>query len=324
MLKFYAEEAIRELPQAGEIARKYPHLEWIDDYQMFHRKTMALEKRSVIFARKRGPWLKPFHCYYQNHEYEHFSLDVAEGCLFDCVYCYLQSYLNHQALVVFPEEPSLFEEVQRRSRAWISTGLLSDSFLAEERSPLIGEVSRHIAADSVLELRSKSCVVTFLADPAIDRDRVVVSWSLNPEPIVRRYEYGTASLQERLDAAEKAVQWGYRIAFHLDPVFYFEGWETAYHSVLQEIKRYPAASIAFLSLGLFRYMPDLGAVIRKRFPLHEVMTGEFFPDSDGKYHYFRGIRRKMYRHFTQWLEPWRGSVPIFWSMEPDKSLTPGE
>lgn len=322
-IRAYAEESIREMPGASKLVQGFPDLEWIENYQTFQRRTVALEKRSIIFARKRGPWIKPFHCYYQS-EYKHYSLDIAEGCLFDCVYCYLQSYLNHQALVMFLPEPSLFDEVRNRNGAWISTGLLSDSFLAEENLPLVRELSRHVPSDSILELRSKSSEVDFLADPAIDRSRIVISWSLNPETIVTRYEFGTASLQDRLAAAEKAAQWGYRIAFHLDPVFYFDGWETAYPSLLREIGRFPTESIAFLTLGLYRYMPDLGSVIRKRFPLHEVMSGEFFPDSDGKYHYFRGIRRKMYRQFTEWLENWRGSVPVFWAMEPDKSLVPIE
>lgn len=319
-VRFYAESSIRDLPQAAEILRKHADLEWIEDYQTFRRETIVLEKRSVIFARKRGAWLKPFACYHQNHEYEYFSLNLAEGCLFDCVYCYLQSYLNHQALVLFLEEPALFHELEHRKRSWISTGLLSDSFLAESYYSLLPALSHHIPDDCLLELRSKSCNLPFLSDPTIRRERVVLSWSLNPQRIVDRYEYQTASLQQRLQAAKSAIDAGFNVGFHLDPVFHFHGWETAYESLFQQLAAFPQAGVAFLSLGLFRYMPDLGAVIRKRFPVHDVMTGEFFPDVDGKYHYFRGIRKQMYRQFAEWLKPWLERTPVFWSMEPDGNL----
>src|SRR5437868_5976576 len=130
-LSFYAEKAIGKLPEADVILGRLPAFEWIDSFQDFRRPSVSMEKRSIIFARKRGPWLKPFHCYHQSPAYRYFSLDVAEGCLSDCVYCYLQSYLNQAALVVFVPDASLETELHALGEnCWISTGLLSDSFLA--------------------------------------------------------------------------------------------------------------------------------------------------------------------------------------------------
>ena len=305
-----------------QILKRYPDLEWIEDYQTFRRETMHREKRCVIFALKRGAWLKPFHCYHQNSEFHYLSLDLAEGCSFDCVYCYLQSYLNNGALVVFVNRDGLEEELQsfQNQRIWISTGLLTDSLLAEEFNPQIEWLSHVVPDRAVLELRTKSANTKFLEDPNIRRDRVVAAWSLNPEPIASHYEYGTASVAERLAAAKHAVSLGYRVAFHFDPVFYFDGWEEAYSNLIDELRSIESEQIAFLSLGLFRYMPDLGAIIRKRFPYHEILTGEFFPQSGGKYHYLRSIRKEMYGKFQMWLEPWITKVPVFWSMEPEDAM----
>src|SRR5262249_39751404 len=135
-LRILAEKAVESLPATLSFLKNRPDVEWIDDYQKFSKPTVTEEKRCIIFARKRGSWVKPFHCY--NHsEFQYFSLDLAEGCLFDCVYCYLQSYLNHQALVLFVPEPDLFSELRRlKGRCWISTGLLSDSLLAESCMPV--------------------------------------------------------------------------------------------------------------------------------------------------------------------------------------------
>ncbi|HJZ13296.1 MAG TPA: hypothetical protein VJ521_14165 [Acidobacteriota bacterium] len=319
-LHFFAEKTLANDPAFLSIFAGLPDLEWIDDYQSFRRQTIVQEKRCVVFARKRGAWLKPFHCY-DNPKFTYLSLDIAEGCLFDCVYCYLQTYLNHGALVLFVDIDQLQGELRRLEGGnyWISTGLLSDSFLAESFYPVMARISQWIPLNSTLELRSKSGEVHSLADPGIKRDSVVVAWSLNPQPVAATYEYRAASLECRLRAAREALDLGYRVAFHFDPVFYFEGWRDAYAKLFEEIRDFPPKRVAFLSIGLFRYMPDLGAMIRKRFPFHPVLTQEFFPDADGKYHYFRAIRKEMYRNFCVWLEPWK-DVPVFWSMEPDRRL----
>jgi len=324
-MNFFAEEAIRDLPEHELLARKYPFLAYIDDYQNFRLQSMHQEKQCVIFARKRGAWLKPFHCYHQNTEYAFYSLDLAEGCHFDCAYCYLQTYLNHGALVLFLEDASLPKELERLASQsdhslWISTGLLSDSLLADQYYPLLAKLTSWIPEGSILEARSKADSISSLAAKEIDRQKLVISWSLNPQIIVERFEYGAITLDQRLQAARQVIGMGYRVGFHLDPVFHFEGWETAYGELLKSLREFDPERIAFFSVGLFRYMPELGVTIRQRFPYHSILTGEFFPDRDGKYHYFRGIRKEMYRKFGDWLIPWKNSVPILWSMEPDERM----
>jgi spore photoproduct lyase len=208
----------------------------------------------------------------------------------------------------------------QQERLWISTGLVTDSLLAEQFNPQIADLSTLIPENAILELRTKSADTSLLENPAIDRTRVVVAWSLNPESIATKYEFGTATVAERINASQHAVSLGYRVAFHFDPVFYFDGCGEAYENLIDELKQIPNQNLAFFSVGLFRYMPDLGAVIRQRFPYHEILTGEFFRQSDGKYHYLRHIRKEMYRNFQLWLEPWSEKVPVFWSMEPDGQI----
>ena len=319
---FFAENSIQKLPAFEEIKARHPELRWIESYQTFRNRGLAEEKNCLIYARKRGAWLKPFHCYHHNSEFEYYSLDVAEGCPFDCVYCYLQSYLNHGALVLFVNLEDLKLELQqfRQEQLWISTGLLTDSLICEKYFSILPEISPFLPAGSILELRTKSADVSILDRSEISRDQVVISWSLNPPIIADHYEYRASDLTSRLKGAQQAINLGYRVGFHLDPVFYFDGWREAYQGLLEKIHEFPLNKVAFLSVGLFRYMPDLGAIIRKRFPLHPILSAEFLPDEDGKYHYFREIRKDMYQTFSGWMAPWKKTVPIFWSMEPDERL----
>ena len=321
---FYAESSLRDLPIFHKIQAICPELKWIDDYQTFRMNGIAQEKKCLIYARKRGPWLKPFHCYQQESGFEYFSLDIAEGCPFECVYCYLQSYLNHGALVLFVNLDDLKDELQQRvsQNMWISTGLLSDSLISESRFPVLSEISNLLPDGAILELRTKSDEIGILNAPGINPAQIVISWSLNPEQIAQQYEFRAAPLNARLEAARKTIALGYRVGFHFDPVFYFEGWEEAYAELFKSIQEFPRKKIAFLSVGLFRYMPELGATIRDRFPHHPILSGEFVADSDGKFHYFREIRKEMYSSFSEWLTYWNSCTPVFWSMEPDQRLLP--
>jgi spore photoproduct lyase len=228
--------------------------------------------------------------------------------------------LNNGALVIFVNRDGLEKELQNLDSepVWISTGILTDSLLAEEQYPMVGWLSHRLPEQATLELRTKSANVEILNDPNISRDKLVVAWSLSPETVVTGYEYGTSSLLRRLNAARRAQELGYRIAFHFDPVFHFEGWRQAYAKLFSDLQEFKSEQLAFLSIGLFRYMPELGSVIRKRFPYHEILTEEFFPDQDGKYHYLRSIRKEMYAQFQEWLRNW--NVPILWSMEPEDKL----
>jgi spore photoproduct lyase len=320
--RFFAEKQVRDFPIVRDFEAKHQELQWIESYQQFHMGRTTQEKQCLIYACKRGPWLKPFHCYHQNFEFQFYSLDAAEGCSFDCVYCYLQSYLNHGALVLFVNLNDLKEELRscQQKNLWISTGLLTDSLVSEKYFPILPEISPLLPHGSVLELRTKSDDVQALSDSSIHREQIVVSWSLNPSFIANGYEYRAADLASRLKAANQAMEMGYRLGFHLDPVFYFDGWQNAYRELVDRIRQFPKEKIAFLSVGLFRYMPDLGSVIRKRFPMHPILAGEFLADEDGKYHYFREIRKEMHREFSSWLEPWKPEVPVFWSMEPDERI----
>jgi hypothetical protein len=100
----------------------------------------------------------------------------------------------------------------------IGTGELADSLALD---PLTG-LSRHLVpffaarANATLELKTKTDNVGELLD--LDpRGRVVVSWSVNAPAIVAAEEHGTASLAERLSAARRVQEAGYRLGFHFDP-----------------------------------------------------------------------------------------------------------
>ncbi|MBF0619974.1 MAG: DNA photolyase, partial [Candidatus Omnitrophica bacterium] len=124
---------------------------------------------------------------------------------------------------------------------------------------------------------------------------IVVGWSVNTPRMIAENEYYTASLEARLDAARQCAKAGYSLAFHFDPMFYYDGWEEEYASVVDAIfQAVPARSIRWISLGTLRMTPLQKKVIENRFPENRILSAELVTGVDGKLRYSGDVRQKMY------------------------------
>ncbi len=141
----------------------------------------------------------------------------------------------------------------------------SDSLLYEgvtgyvrQLAPLFGDPSRNPHRCRLL-LLTKSQNAHFLADVAPQhRDAVVVSFSLNPEPIADLWEGKwpdgsrvTPSITSRLEAARVAQDLGFEIRMRLDPILTPPGWLSHYRDFVSQIKSL-RLDFALWTLGTYR------------------------------------------------------------------------
>ena len=111
----------------------------------------------------------------------------------------------------------------------------------------------------------------------------MVSWSINPEPVVQREEHKTASLAARLRAAQRCRAAGYKIGLHFDPLLYYPGWEADYEPfVAQVFNALPPGDVTYEYVGSLRFPSALKDVVRERFPKSRLMYAELVPGADGK------------------------------------------
>ena len=241
---------------------------------------------------------------------QYFVLHLGQGCLFDCHYCYLQSFLNNPLMTLFGNLEQLFEKLDHKTRGKkfhfrIGTGEYTDSLALEPLTGLASYLVNYFAdhPNATLELKTKSSNVDELLDLNHCR-HTVISWSMNPPSIIDTIEEGTASLEERLTAAKKAVSAGYKVAFHLDPLVYFEDWEKQYHNLIDQIfTSVSPDDVAWISAGSFRYTAALKAMIQARFPEDELTRkGEMIKGSDGKHRYFKTVRQEMFSSIKTKIE----------------------
>ena len=281
-------------------------------------------KKRLVIATHKGEFLKK--CPGSDGQVccNYFVINFASNCSMDCRYCYLQEYLSsNPALKVFSNTGDLLREAEellsqhRRFFFRIGTGEITDSLALD---PYIG-FSRDIVPffaeqpNALLELKTKSdCVDDLLTiDP---KDRIVVAWSMNPQRMIELHEQGTASLDERLAAARRCQEAGYRLAFHFDPMIEYPGWERDYEDTAERLfASIDWRRIAWLSMGVLRITPALKRTMRQRFSSTSLLTGEQVLCPDGKLRYFQPLRVAMYKKMLAWMRRAAPTVKVYLCME---------
>jgi spore photoproduct lyase len=245
---------------------------------------------------KSCPGTRNYHCC--GYRILHFGVQCSLGCS----YCILQAYLNQPNLRVFGNVDEIFGELSenlardRHSLYRIGTGEFSDSLLLDPFTELSRLLVPYFskAPNAVLELKTKTNFVENLN--GLDHGgHTIVAWSLNSDEIRKKEEPFAATIAERLEAARLCAGQGYFLAFHFDPIIDYPGWKSGYRRTLDRLfAAVDPARIVWISLGAFRFMPELKEIIRRRHPSSRIVYGEFIPGLDGKMRYFRDIRAEFY------------------------------
>lgn len=245
---------------------------------------------------KSCPGTRHYHCC--GYRILHFGTQ----CTLDCSYCILQAYLNQPNLRLFGNLDDMMEELSddlannsgRLHR--VGTGEFTDSLLLDPYTGLSRVLVPFFAQrpNAVLELKTKTDFVANL-DGLEHNGHTIVAWSLNAEHVRRREEPFAATLEERLRAARFCSERGYFLAFHFDPIIEYPGWRSGYGEVLDMLfGSVDPSRVVWISLGAFRFMPDLKAIIQERHRRSHIPYGEFIRGLDGKMRYFRDIRVEFY------------------------------
>lgn len=321
----FAEDSVKESPIVEELRKTLPEesFQYIPsepDRESFSSES-GLDKLYVV--RFKGRFLRSCPATRFYHCCGYTILHFGENCPVGCTYCILQAYLNRSYLRIFGNIDDMLAEAEGVFLQYpevlfrVGTGEFTDSLILD---PWTGYSSHFVPffsrfSNAVLELKTKTAFVDRLRGLSHE-GHTIVSWSLNAPSIMAREEKGAAPFELRLECARKCLEWGYFLGFHFDPIFFFPGWDKEYASTLKSLfETIPPERIVYISLGAFRFMPELKNRILEKNPAWRFSSGEFVLCPDGKKRYFIDIRVRLYRFLLEEIRRHAPDVCVYLCME---------
>lgn len=316
-----------------EIQKKY-QVQIIPSYEEFKweiksfPELITIGKKRLFLINYKGSFFKPcpgtksyFCCGYKIFHF-------GEGCPLDCSYCILQVYLNRPGLKIWanlieeglPELAKILNFYKEKKQVLrIGTGEFADSLALEnvaKVSQILINFWKELDPLAILELKTKIFLSKNYFSKLKPDPRIIFAWSVNTEKIINEEEKGTASLSSRLKSAQIAANYGFTVAFHFDPIIFYETAEEEYPKVLEKILNIiPLDKIAWISFGTLRYPKELKDIAERRFPFTKVYSQEFIEGLDKKRRYFIDLRKRLYNSFKKLLNDVKDKVTFYFCME---------
>lgn len=254
----------------------------------------------------------------------YFVLNLGLQCNMNCSYCYLQSFINSPVTKIYTNLHQALDELRqmgqtmRGSALRIGTGEVIDSLSLDPLTLYSHDLIEFFRdyPNWKLEFKTKSALVDQFIDVP-HAANVIASWSINPQNIIEKEEHGTASLNERLEAASRCRDAGFPIAFHIDPMIYHADWKDSYAELVTQItRRFTPKDVPVMSVGTLRFQPEQRHMMRERFGMQSLVTSaEMFIGKDGKMRYDQTVRESMYRFLLKRFKDRDPSWNIFMCME---------
>jgi len=251
-------------------------------------------------------------------------LNTCFDCFYNCSYCFLNSYLNSYGIVQFTNLDGMMDEIignidlEKDFVYRIGTGEFTDSLMMDQVTGIAERIIEDAAEykNIMIEFKTKSNNIDHLLDIG-HKGNAVLAWSLNTERNIEQYEEGTASLDDRIEAALRAEEAGYYLAFHFDPIIPYLGFMEDYSRVIDRLfHKIDPERIVWISMGCFRHTPGFKEIIMDKFPEERLTSEEMFPGLDGKMRYIKHKRVDIYKKFKNMINSYSGAPFIYLCMEP--------
>jgi spore photoproduct lyase len=173
------------------------------------------------------------------------ELKWANGCNFDCAWCYLNGTFRFRPCGKKPflkDREKVISHIERYLKevpfpTILNSGELSDSLAFEGTNgsltdmivPLFKSQDRH----KLLVLTKSANVDGLLSSNA--QKQVVTSFSVNALKVSSRWERKAPPVDKRLEAAIKLRDAGYRVRLRIDPMVPVPDWKRAYKRLVDKI-----------------------------------------------------------------------------------------
>ncbi len=286
-----------------------PHGPFPFDYNLSFRKKFQRAKKTIIIS------VRSISKFQSCRPSAHYQLPLVSGCPANCHYCYLHTrkgknpyikiyvnieeilnrakkYINeHQPEIIFFEGAANSDPLPVEK--WTGSLARAIDFFAAEESGRFRFVTKFTDVDSLLNIKHKN--------------HTEFRFSLNSTYALKKFEPDTPGLKERLNAARKVIDSGYKTGFLIAPIFIYDNWDKEYINLIKDISDILNTDGKELSFELIthRFTERAKKVIKKIYPRTELPMntetrqfkyGQF---GYGKYVYPEELRKKIEEHMQK-------------------------
>ncbi len=234
-----------------------------------------------------------------------YLLDHARGCSFNCSYCFLRDIeYGRKEQIIFEDRQRLLKELGE----WIgqdgletylaNAGNMTDALSFERERPLWGELIEFMREHAkgrphtllALTKGGLNLCQAFLERPPCEN--IIVAFSINSPEAAKIHEAGAAAPEDRLAAARRLKELGWRVRIRIDPMIkgFDYGWA---------IDRIAELAPERVTLGTLRADPTLIPEVRDQAIFQELDEPE--PESIARYPL--EVRLALYRPAVEKLLP---------------------
>lgn len=325
-LKIFVEKDVKKSQLVANFQKKFPgvevqELDYYSNYLKKNKFTVSELKKPLIFIiKERGDFIKKCPCTKGHLNCGYWIFNLGFGCPFDCSYCFLQQYSNFPGIILPANIEDFFSSFNKFSKNLkkpirIGTGEFCDSLALDDITEYSKILIPYFKNKNVLfEFKTKSNNIANLLSLKPSAN-IIISWSLNPAPVIETEEKGTTTLEERLEAAREVQNAGYSVGFHFDPIIHLEGWQKLYGKVIDKLYTKLKRPFAWISLGTLRSNRQLKTIFELRFPESNIFYGELFLGKDKKLRYPKLIKEEIYRQMIGKIRHYDKKTPIYLCME---------
>ncbi len=222
---------------------------------------------------------------------------TSSGCTAMCLYCYLMCHFNTNSyLRIFMNRQQMIDKVRKNcaklgEHKIYELGCNSDMVL---ENMITGNLRWAIEAFGQMDLATATFATKFAAVDTLltakHNGHTQMRISVNPQPLIAQVEFGTSSLTERIEAANKMHEAGYRVGLNIAPImlvpqyqaYYEELFRTLHDTLSEGLKKQAFLEVIFMTYGTVNYLVNTESMPRA---LNLLDKDKMRPKGPGKYTY---------------------------------------
>ncbi|GKU81158.1 spore photoproduct lyase [Niallia sp. NCCP-28] len=214
-----------------------------------------------------------------------YAIPLATGCMGHCHYCYLQTTLGSKPYIrtyvnieeIFAQADEYMKERGEQITRF-EAACTSDIVGIDHLTHSLKKTIEHFGKSETGRLRfvTKYHHVDHLLD-AKHNGKTRFRFSVNSRYVIKNFEPGTSSFDERLEAARKVANAGYPLGFIIAPIYLHEDWKAGYYELFQHLSEsLKDTVIEDLTFEMIqhRFTKPAKKVIAKRYPKTKLEMDE--------------------------------------------------